>query len=121
MDNEKAFQQPSVMTTQEHFSQAPSAEIQRSKFDRSCGHKTSFDAGDLIPVFVDEVLPGDTFTLKTTAFCRLATPLKPVMDNMFLDIHYFFVPNRIIWDNWAKFMGERTNPDDDPSVYSDRS
>ena len=116
--SEKAFQQPSVMTTQQHFANAPSADIPRSRFDRSHGLKTTFDAGYLVPVYLDEVLPGDTFTMKTTGFARLATPLKPIMDNMFLDIHYFFVPARLTWDNWAKFMGERVNPDDDPSNYS---
>ena len=118
MNGEQPYQQPSVMTTQEHFSKAPSVDIPRSRFDRSCGVKTSFDAGDLIPVFLDEVVPGDTFDLKTTAFCRLATPLKPIMDNLYLDIHYFFVPNRLLWDNWQRFMGERDDPADDPSVYS---
>ena len=118
MNGEQPYQQPSVMTTQEHFSKAPSVDIPRSRFDRSCGLKTSFDAGDLIPVFLDEVVPGDTFDLKTTAFCRLATPLKPIMDNLYLDIHYFFVPNRLLWDNWQRFMGERDDPADDPSVYS---
>lgn len=116
--SDKAFQQPSVMTSQEHFANAPSADIERSRFDRSHGLKTTFDAGLLIPIYLDEVLPGDTFTMKTTAFARLATPLKPIMDNLFLDIHYFFVPKRLTWDNWAKFMGERVNPDDDPSNYS---
>ena len=90
--SEKYFNQPSVMKAQEHFSKVPSAEIPRSKFDRSHGLKTTFDAGKLIPIYIDEVLPGDTFNMNTTAFARLATPLKPVMDNMYLDIHFFFVP-----------------------------
>lgn len=115
---EKYFQQPSVMNASQHFSQVPSAEIQRSRFDRSHAVKTTFDAGKLIPVFVDEVLPGDTFMVDTTAFARLATPLKPVMDNMYLDIHFFFVPYRLVWDNWAKFMGERPTPDFDPNTLS---
>lgn len=115
---EKYFQQPSVMNAQQHFSQVPSAEIQRSRFDRSHGLKTTFDAGQLIPVFVDEVLPGDTFTLDTTAFARLATPLKPIMDNLYLDLHFFFVPYRLVWDNWQKFMGERPDPDFDPNTLS---
>ncbi|MEM2002961.1 MAG: major capsid protein [Candidatus Methanomethylicaceae archaeon] len=115
---EKYFQQPSVMSAQQHFSQVPSAEIQRSTFDRSHGHTTTFDAGKLVPIFVDEVLPGDTFRIKSTAFCRLATPKTPLMDNIYLDIHYFFVPNRLVWDNWQKFMGERPDPDFDPNTLS---
>lgn len=115
---EKFFKQPSVMTAQEHFSQIPKADIQRSRFDRSSGYKTTFDAGDLIPVFVDEVLPGDTFHMKSTAFGRLATPLKPFMDNVYIDVHYFFVPSRLVWANWQQFMGERINPDDDPTAFS---
>lgn len=114
----KSFKQPSVMNSQAHFSGVPRSQIQRSKFDRSHGHKTTFDAGLLIPVYVDEVLPGDTFNMKATAFARLATPLKPIMDNMYLDMQFFFVPYRLVWDNWQAFMGERRDPDDDPSVYS---
>lgn len=114
--SEKYFAQPSVMSTQQHFSQVPSAEIERSKFDRSHAVKTTFDAGKLIPIFVDEILPGDTFTLSTTTFARLATPLKPIMDNLYMDIHYWFIPNRLVWDDWQAFMGERKNPDDDPNA-----
>ena len=106
----KAFQQPSLMTTQEHFANAPSADIERSRFDRSHGLKTTLDSGLLVPVFVDEVLPGDTFTLNTTAFARLATPLKPFMDNLHLDVHYFFVPNRLVWDNWFLYLSMRFSP-----------
>jgi hypothetical protein len=94
------------------FSEIPKADIQRSKFDRSHGLKTTFDAGNLVPMFTDEVLPGDTFNLRTTAFARLATPLFPLMDNMFMQTHYFFVPNRLLWDNFKKFHGQQDNPDD---------
>lgn len=94
------------------FSQTPKVETQRSSFDRTHQHKTTFDAGKLIPFYVDEVLPGDSFNVNTTLFGRLATPLHPVMDNMFLDTHYFFVPNRLLWDNFKKFMGEQDNPTD---------
>jgi hypothetical protein len=94
------------------FSEVPKAEIQRSKFDRSHGLKTTFDAGNLVPMFTDEVLPGDTFNLRTTAFARLATPLFPLMDNMFMETHYFFVPNRLLWDNFKKFHGQQDNPSD---------
>lgn len=112
------FKQPSVMNSQKHFSQVPSADIPRSKFDRSHAHKTTFDGGKLIPVFVDEVLPGDTFDMNATGFVRLSTPLKPVMDNIYCDMHYFFVPYRLVWTDWQKFMGERVNPDDNPDDYT---
>ena len=100
----------SVMSHQ--FSQVPSVNVQRSSFNRSCGYKTTFNAGDLIPTFVDEVLPGDTFNLSEAMFGRLNTPEFPFMDNLFLDTFYFFVPNRLIWDNWQKFNGEQENPGD---------
>lgn len=94
------------------FSQVPSAEIPRSSFDRSHTLKTTFDAGPLIPIFCDEVLPGDTFNLRTSGFARLATPLYPIMDNMYMDTFYFFVPLRLVWDNFQKMMGEQDNPGD---------
>jgi hypothetical protein len=94
------------------FAQVPAVEVPRSSFDRSHGHKTAFDFGQLIPVYVDEALPGDSFNMNTFMFGRLATPLYPVMDNAYLDIHYFAIPLRMIWDNHAKFMGERLNPAD---------
>ncbi len=94
------------------FSQVPSAEIPRSSFDRSHGYKSTFDAGYLVPVFLDEALPGDTFNLRMTAFGRLATPLHPFMDNLFCDSQFFAVPIRLVWDNWAKFNGEQTDPED---------
>jgi len=97
---------------QHQFSQVPRADIPRSSFDRSNNFKTTFNAGYLIPVMVDEVLPGDTFNCHMTAFGRLATPLHPFMDNMFLDTFFFFVPNRLLWTNWQKFMGEQANPGD---------
>lgn len=93
-----------------NFSQVPKAEIQRSSFDRSSGYKTTFNAGYLIPFFVDEALPGDTFNLKMTAFVRLATPLKPIMDNMFMETFFFAVPYRLVWDHWQQFNGEDTDP-----------
>lgn len=97
---------------QHQFSQVPTADIPRSKFDRSCGYKATMDAGYLVPIFVDEVLPGDTFNVRENIFGRLNTPIVPFMDNLFLDTFYFFVPNRLLWDNWQKFNGEQTNPDD---------
>lgn len=100
----------SVMTHQ--FSRVPSANIPRSSFDRSHGYKTAFDAGYLVPVYTDEALPGDSFNLKMTSFGRLATPIVPFMDNLFLDTFFFAVPVRLLWDNWQKFNGEQTNPGD---------
>lgn len=94
------------------FSNVPKVQIQRSTFDRSHGYKTTFDAGKLIPFYVDEVLPGDTHKLGLNAFARMATPLKPIMDNMFMDFHFFFVPNRLLWSNWEKFQGEQEDPGD---------
>jgi len=94
------------------FTMIPKADIPRSSFDCQSTHKTTFDAGYLVPVYVDEVLPGDTFKLNMTAFARLSTPLYPVMDNMVLDSFFFFVPNRLIWSNWQKFMGQQANPSD---------
>ncbi len=102
--------QRSVMSHE--FSRVPPAKIERSSFNRSHGYKTTFDAGLLIPVFVDEVLPGDTFNLRMTAFGRLATPLHPFMDNLFLDSFFFFVPYRLVWDNWEKFNGAQDDPGD---------
>lgn len=101
---------PSVMNHK--FSEVPRAEIPRSTFDRSHGHKTTFDAGWLIPILADEALPGDTFTVNMTAFARLATPIFPIMDNMVLDTHFFSVPIRLLWSNWEKFNGEQNNPGD---------
>lgn len=104
------FRLPSVMKHQ--FSQVPKAEIPRSKFDRSHGHKTTLDAGYLVPVYVDEVLPGDTFSMNPTMFGRLATPLFPLMDNLFMDTFFFAVPIRLLWDNWERMNGHQDNPDD---------
>lgn len=94
------------------FSRVPSAEIQRSSFNRSHGVKTTFDAGYLVPFFVDEALPGDTFRLRTNGFSRLATPIYPLMDNIFLSTHYFAVPIRLLWSNWQRMNGEQDNPGD---------
>lgn len=94
------------------FAMVPKADIPRSSFTIQHTHKTTFDAGYLIPIYVDEVLPGDTFNLNMTAFCRMSTPLFPIMDNLHLDTFFFFVPNRLVWDNWKKFMGEQNSPAD---------
>lgn len=94
------------------FSQVPRADIPRSSFDRSHGVKTTLDPGLLIPIFVDEVLPGDTYNVNMTGFARLSTPLKPIMDNIYFNTFFFFVPNRLLWDNWQRFNGEQTDPGD---------
>lgn len=94
------------------FSQNPDVKLQRSSFDRSHGCKTTFDAGYLVPIFVDEALPGDTFNCDMSGFARLATPIYPIMDNMHMDTHFFAVPLRLIWNNFQKFMGEQTDPAD---------
>lgn len=102
----------SVVAGQKRFTQIPKVEIQRSVFNRSCRTLTTFDPGNLVPIFVDEVLPGDTFELRTSCFGRIATLLRPLMDNAYIDIHYFYVPNRLIWTNWVKMNGEQNNPGD---------
>jgi hypothetical protein len=99
-------------TMKHNFSEVPRADIPRSNFKRAHGYKTTFDAGKLIPIYVDEALPGDTFNLDMSFIARLATPLAPVMDNMFLDLQFFAVPNRLLWDNWEKMNGHQENPGD---------
>jgi hypothetical protein len=96
-----------IGSAQQHqFSEVPHADIQRSTFDRSHGLKTTFNAGELVPIYVDEALPGDTFSCNLTAFSRLATPIHPTMDNAFMDTHFFAVPVRLVWDDFEEFMGE---------------
>ena len=106
------------------FAMVPRAEIPRSRFDMQSSHKTTFDAGKIYPVWCEEVLPGDTFHMNMTAFARMSTPIFPVMDNLYMDTFFFFVPNRLLWDNWQRFMGERVNPGDTvdflvPQIVSD--
>ena len=100
----------SVMTHQ--FSQVPRADIPRSSFDRSHGYKTTFNAGYLVPFYVDEILPGDTFNCGVNIFARLATPLHPFMDNMFCDVFFFAIPLRLVWSNFQRFFGEQDDPGD---------
>ena len=83
-------------------------DMSRSKFPRNFSHKTTFNAGQVIPFYVDEVLPGDTFSVRTSKVVRMQTLLTPVMDNVYLDTYYFFVPNRLVWEHWKQFMGENT-------------
>ena len=91
-----------------HFSQLPKADIKRSRFDRSSSVKTTFNVGDIIPFYVDEVLPGDTFDIRTSKVVRMQSLVTPVMDNIYLDTYFFFVPNRLTWEHWQQFNGENT-------------
>jgi len=101
-----------LKSNQKRFARLPEVERPRSTFDRSHQHKTTFDAGYLVPIFIDEALPGDTFNLSMTAFARLATPLHPFMDNMYLSSFFFAVPLRLVWTHFQRFMGEQPNPGD---------
>ena len=95
------------------FSEVPRADIPRSSFDRSHGHKTTFDADWLVPILVDDIMPGDSFNVNCTHFARLGSPLlHPLMDNMYLETFFFFVPYRLVWDNWEKFCGAQDDPAD---------
>lgn len=95
------------------FARVPKANISRSSFDMSFTYKTTFNAGKLIPVYLEEVLPGDSWNCDVNAFCRLTAPLQvPILDNLYLDMQFFFVPSRLLWDNWEKFNGARENPND---------
>lgn len=94
------------------FAMVPRADIPRSRFSMQKTLKTTFDSGYLVPIMCEEVLPGDTFNVNLTMFGRLATPIFPVLDNLHLDSFFFFVPNRLVWNNWVKFMGEQDNPSD---------
>ena len=94
------------------FSDAPAMYMKRTKFDRSHVYKTTFNSGKLIPIFIDEVLPGDTARMSVNYFARLATPIKPIMDNIYLDWFFFFVPNRLVWEHWQNFCFEQEDPDD---------
>lgn len=92
-----------------YFEDIPAVEKPRSRFERSCGHKTTFDTGQLIPIYVDEVLPGDTASLDIAHVTRMTTPIVPVMDNACMDIYAFFCPNRLLWDHWKEFCGENNS------------
>lgn len=99
-------------SVQHLFSQVPTAQIPRSKFNRSHGLKTTFDSGYLVPIFVDEVLPGDTFTMDCTLFARVATLISPIMDNMYMDTFWFFVPERLLFEHFQAMCGEQDSPTD---------
>ncbi len=98
------------MRSQHEFSQVPRADIARSSFNLSHGLKTTFDVDFLIPILVADIIPGDTWNLKCSFFMRLATPLEPIMDNMYCDTHWFFVPYRTIWTNFERFHGAQDDP-----------
>lgn len=104
---------PSINKKTQHlFSKVPATDIPRSVFDRSHNVKTTFDSGYLVPFYVDEVLPGDSFKADCSVFARLATPIVPIMDNMYLETFFFFVPTRLLWDHWQAMNGEQENPED---------
>ena len=94
------------------FAQVPQVGVPRSKFNRSSNLKTTFQAGTLTPIFLDEVLPGDTLSLRMDSIIRSNTPIRPTMDNMYINTFWFFVPCRLLWDNWERFMGAQDNPAD---------
>jgi hypothetical protein len=110
MDQTTASRGRAVSRTFAHMPEI--SNMPRSVFDRSKRHTTTFDSGWIVPIYVDEILPGDTVTMSTTSFIRFATPLHPTMDNMYADFFYFFVPNRLVYDNWQKLMGEQIDPGD---------
>lgn len=95
--------------TNAHFAELPSVDISRSTFDRSFSHKFSGNTGDIIPIFIDEILPGDTVSMDTSKVVRFQTLLTPMMDNLYADCYWFFIPNRLIFDHWVNLMGENTD------------
>ena len=99
-------------SVQHLFSQVPTAQIPRSKFNRSHGLKTTFDSGYLVPIFVDEAVPGDTFTMDCTLFSRVSTLISPIMDNLYLDTFWFFVPERLLFEHFENMCGQQDNPTD---------
>jgi hypothetical protein len=97
---------------QHSFGRVTPPQVPRSSFNRSCGHKTAIDADYLYPIFVDEVIPGDTFRMRATMFGRMATPIYPIMDNLYIDTFFFYVPYRLLWNNYHKFLGAQDDPGD---------
>ena len=102
--------------SQHSFAQIPTTNQARSLFDRSSAAKTTFQVDDLVPIFLEEVLPGDTMKLNVSSFLRLATQAVPLMDNINFDYFFFFVPNRLTWSNWERFNGAQDDPEDRKSV-----
>ena len=104
--------------TELHFSNTPSIDLKRSKFEMSHSHKTSLNAGDIVPIYVDsDILPGDTVQMDMAELIRMATPVYPIMDNLYMDIYCFFVPHRLVWDHWAAFWGENDDPWTQTTAY----
>ena len=101
-----------IKVRQHSFSDVDIGKIKRSTFDCGYVYKTTFDSGKLIPFFWFEVLPGDTLKVRSRFLCRLATPIVPFMDNLYIDVQYYFVPNRLVWEHWVNFCGEQEDPDD---------
>lgn len=99
------------------FNNVAPLKIPRSAFKRDFTRRTTFNPDTLVPIFVDEILPGDQVNLSMTALTRLSTPVKPIMDNLYLETFWFFIPNRLVWENWEKFQGQKTNPSDS-TVYT---
>ena len=103
--------------SQHNFSKQPQAHIQRSAFDRKHSNSFTFDAGYLVPFFQDpDVLPGDTINLSASIFARLNTPYFPIMTNVYMMVHFWAVPYRLLWNHWEQFMGQKDDPDD-TTVY----
>lgn len=94
------------------FAMVPRADVPRSSFKRQFTHKTTFDAGYLVPIMCDEIIPGDSFNCRATIFARMATPIFPIMDNVYVDYFFFFIPKRLVWKNFVKQQGERDSPAD---------
>lgn len=98
-----------MRNNESHFNAVPTADIQRSRFDRSNRLLTTFNTGELIPIYCDEVLPGDTVTMDVSSLVRMSTPIFPTMDSAFMDTYFFFVPNRLVWEHWKEFNGENNS------------
>lgn len=103
---------PTAMSPGRRFAEQEKVRVPRNVFDMSRSRLSTFDGGFLVPIFVEEVLPADTWRVKMRGFARIATLLKPLMDNVYFDVHFWFVPNRLLWSNWEKFCGAQDNPGD---------
>lgn len=93
-----------------HFDLAPQVEVRRSKFSRNSRHLTTFNTGDLVPIYLDEVLSGDTFKMKVSKLVRMTTSIHPTMDNAYIDTYFFYVPIRLLWEHWEEFNGASSAP-----------
>ena len=104
--------------TEMHFSETPQISLKRSKFEESFSHKTTFNTGKIIPIYCDpDILPGDTVQMDLASLIRMSTPIYPIMDNLYADVYFFFVPHRLTWDHWAQFWGESDSPWIQPTQY----